>query len=64
MNAENLILAGIGISFLGFLTGLVARNTNNSKKKSLRREDFFKYLSAVSVILLLILAVLYNVLYL
>jgi len=54
----------IGISFLGFIISLVARNTNNHKKKSFRNESFYAYLSAVSIIIMLTLAILYNIFYL
>ena len=61
---KQFLLIMIGISFLGFIISLVARNTNNHKKKSFRNESFYAYLSAVSIIIMLTLAILYNIFYL
>lgn len=60
---KHILLVCIGISFLGFVASLVARNTNNHKKKSLKYESLYHYLSAVSIIIMLILAILYNIFY-
>jgi hypothetical protein len=57
---KTFVLSVIGIAFLGFIVSLVARNTGNHKKKTLHREDFYKYLGAVSLIVLLLMAILYN----
>jgi uncharacterized membrane protein YsdA (DUF1294 family) len=57
---KTLLLVVIGIAFLGFMGSLVARNTGNHKKKTLRRESFYNYLGAVSLIVMLLLAIIYK----
>lgn len=64
MKLEDILLVFIGISFLGFIVGLVAKNTNNARKKSFKREGLYTYLMAISVIIMLVLAVIYNFLFL
>jgi hypothetical protein len=63
MKGETIILVLIGLSFLGFISGLVARNTGHQKKQTLRGDTFYKYLTAVSVIAFLLLAFLYQIIY-
>ena len=63
LNLENILLLLIALSFLGFMTGLVGRNTGNARKKTLRREVIYKYLTSVSVIILLVCAFLYSILF-
>lgn len=60
MKTDNLILIIIAISFLGFIVGLVGKNTGNARKKTLKKEEFYKYLMAISVIVMLVLAFIYN----
>ncbi len=44
----------MGICIVGFIIGLGGKNISNPKKKSLRREKLFTYLTAVSLILLFV----------
>jgi hypothetical protein len=63
LDFENILLLLIALGFLGFMVGLVGRNTGNSKKKTLRGESFYKYLTSISVIVLLLAAFLYSILF-
>jgi len=63
LDFENILLLLIALGFLGFMVGLVGRNTGNSKKKTLRGESVYKYLTSISVIVLLIAAFLYSILF-
>jgi lysylphosphatidylglycerol synthetase-like protein (DUF2156 family) len=60
MSKEIILLVFIGISFLGFIIGLVGKTINNPNRKTFKKEGFYKILMAVSVIIMLILAVIYN----
>ncbi len=59
---DTILLLLIAASFLGFMAGLIGRNTGNARKKTLRREVVYKYLTSISVIILLISAFLYSIL--
>ncbi|HRY32942.1 MAG TPA: hypothetical protein P5531_08230 [Bacteroidales bacterium] len=63
MSTETLILFFIGLSLAGFVAGLVWQNTGNAKKKSFKGSTGAKYLTAVSLIAMILLAVLYSILY-
>jgi hypothetical protein len=63
MTFEKILLALIAISFLGFMAGLIGKNTGNHKKKTLRSTEVYSYILAVSVIALLLAAVIYSILY-
>lgn len=63
LSLENILLIIIAVGFIGFMTGLVARNTGNARKKTLKYESAYKYLTGVSVSLLLLSALLYSILY-
>ncbi len=63
MSDETILLSFIGLSFAGFVTGLVWQNTGNAKKKSFRGNTGAKFLTAVSLIAMILLAVLYSILF-
>ena len=63
MNSETWMLMGIGLSFLGFMTGLVGKNIRNHQKRTFKSEGFYTYLTAVSVIVMVVLAFLYTILF-
>ncbi len=63
MNFEKSLLIVIALSFIGFIIGLIGKNLGNHKKKTLRSEDVYKYIISTSVIVLLLSAVLYSILY-
>ena len=63
MNFERILLVLIALGFLGFMSGLIGKNTGNHKKKTLRSETVYNYLTSISVIVLLLAAVIYSILY-
>ena len=49
----------VGLSVLGFVTGLIGKNIALNKK-SIKKNDFFNKLTAVSVVLMFVFAIIYH----
>jgi hypothetical protein len=56
---QTLLIILVGLSVLGFVTGLIGKSIALNKK-SLRKNEFFNKLTAVSIVLMFIFAILYH----
>lgn len=56
---ETLLIILVGLSVFGFVTGLIGKSIALNKK-SLRKNEFFNKLTAVSIVLMFIFAILYH----
>ena len=56
---QTLLIILVGLSVLGFVTGLIGKSIALNKK-SLRKNEFFNKLTAVSIVLMFISAILYH----
>ncbi len=56
---QTLLIILVGLSVLGFVTGLIGKSIALNKK-SFRKNEFFNKLTAVSIVLMFIFAILYH----
>ncbi|NOX48596.1 MAG: hypothetical protein GXO89_16635 [Chlorobi bacterium] len=56
---KTLLIILVGFAVLGFATGLVGKSIALNKK-SLRKNEFFNKLTAVSIVMMFIFAILYH----
>lgn len=58
---ERILIILVGIAFAGFIIGLAGKSVA-VKKKSIKKGEFYKILTIISLILMFVFAILYRLL--